>query len=61
MKATREILEYYGKCCVSEYCLCKDRNYPDNEKGKALERKDSSKIEDIRGQKKAIEYILDQG
>jgi len=58
VKTKKEILEYYGKCCVSEYCLTENRKYPDNEAGKAMAKKDDVKIEDIRGQKKAIEFIF---
>jgi hypothetical protein len=58
MKNQKEILEYYGKCCVSEYLLATDRKYPSGEKGEILERSDNRKIENIKGQKKAIEFIF---
>ena len=58
MKTIKEVLEYYGKCCVTEYILESNRAYPAGEEGhRALER-DGLKLEDIRGQKKAIEHIL---
>ncbi len=59
MKTKKEILEYYGKCCVSEYSLSKTKAYPSGEKGEHLARKDGLKIENIRGQKKAIEHIFE--
>lgn len=60
MKTKKEILEYYGKCCVSEYCICKNEDYPSGKEGVALARKDAAKLENILGQKKAIEFILEQ-
>ncbi len=58
MKTKKELLEYYGKCCVSEYLL--DTNaYPSGKKGKGMMEKDERKLEDIRGQKKAIEFIFE--
>jgi len=59
MKTKKEILEYYGKCCVSEYCLVENRNYTDDKQGEELARKNDLKITDIRGQKKAIEFIIE--
>ncbi len=60
MKTKKEMLEYYGKCCVSEYCLCENKDYPAGEKGKSNQRRDSLKIENIRDQKKAIEFIFER-
>ena len=59
MKTKKEILEYYGRCCVSEFSLSKNRNYPDGVKGEAMSKKDDFKLENIRGQKKAIEFIME--
>lgn len=59
MKTKREILEYYGKCCVSEYCLSVKQIYPAGEKGDGMAKKDAMKLENILGQKVAIEHIID--
>ena len=59
MKTKKELLKYYGMCCVSEFCLCENRAYPAGKEGDTLARKDDSKIENIRGQKKAIEFIFE--
>jgi len=59
MKTGKEILEYYGKCCVSESSFEKNMAYPAGEKGETLARMDAFKIENIRGQKKAIEFIFE--
>lgn len=59
MKTKTELLEYYGRCCVSEYLLIGKREYSADEAGEKLLRKDTLKLEYIRGQKKAIEFIFD--
>jgi len=61
MKTKKEILEYYGKCCVSEYCLTEIKDYPINDKGEAMIKKDAFTLENIRGQKKVIEFIFESG
>jgi len=58
MKTKKEVLEYYGQCCVSEYLLTQPTYYSADEKGKAMALKDASKLENIRGQKKAIEFVF---
>lgn len=60
MKSIKELLGYYGKCCVSEYVFEHNRVYPSGEEGKKLMEQDAFKLEDIKGQKKAIEYILSE-
>lgn len=57
MKTKKEILKYYGMCCVSEVELTKRKDYPAGEKGKDLEHVDNMRLENILGQKKAIEFI----
>lgn len=59
MKTKKEMLEYYGKCCVSEYCLCENKDYPAFEEGKRAKATREGIIENIRGQKKAIEFIFE--
>jgi len=58
MKTNKELLEYYGQCCVSEHLLCESRDYPSGKEGENIIGKDTLKLEDIRGQKKAIEFIF---
>ena len=57
MKNEKELLEYYGKCCVSEYTLDRS-NYPSSKEGERYSQQDAMKLENIRGQKLAIEYII---
>ena len=59
MKPPKEILEMYGKCCVSEYALSSNRKYPDGDEGKQMRRRDDEKLADIEGQKKIIEWIFE--
>ena len=58
MKPIKEVLEYYGKCCVTEYVLESFKDYPSGKSGEESRRKDLFKLEYIRGQKLAIEHIL---
>ena len=58
MKTKKELLEYYGKCCVSEYALSENRIYTNDKEGEQLKEKDTLKLECISGQKKAIEFIF---
>lgn len=59
MKTKKELLEYYGKCCVSDYCLSQEKNYPAGEKGENLAKRDNLKLANIQGQIKAIIYIFE--
>ena len=56
MKTKQEILEYYGRCCVSEFLLSKET--PSDKRGEAMEQKDAAKLQNIKGQKMAIEFIF---
>lgn len=58
MRSIKDILEYYGKCCVSEYVFEHTNDYPAGHEGQKFMEQDALKLEDIRGQKKVIEYIL---
>lgn len=58
MKDLKTIIEYYGKCCVSEYAIDHNNIYPVGKDGEELRKRDALKLADIAGQKKAIEYIL---
>lgn len=60
MKSIKELLEYYGKCCVSEYAFEHNRTYPAGDEGIKRMEQDALKLEDIKGQKKAIEYIMSE-
>lgn len=59
MKRPKEILELYGECCVSESSLTAGADYSDGEEGKARHKKDEAKLENIRGQKQAIEWLFE--
>ncbi len=58
MRDNKEMLEYYGKCCVTEEILSKDRCYEAGPDGGAHQLRDRVKLESIRGQKKAIEWFF---
>lgn len=58
MKSKKELLKYYGMCCVSEYLLSGSKDYPSGAEGNILIKKDELELENILGQKKAIEFIL---
>ncbi len=44
---------------MSEYCLSVKQIYPAGEKGDGMAKKDAMKLENILGQKVAIEHIID--
>ncbi len=58
MRTPKEILEQYGKCCVSEHLLTHDRLYS-AEEADTHRKKDDFKLESIRGQKISLEWMFE--
>lgn len=55
----KELLQYYGKCCVSEYTLTEQQDYPEGGDGIRMINRDKLKLENIRGQKQALEHLFE--
>jgi len=59
MKTSKEILGLYGKCCVTEYVFEEITDYQAGKQGEKMMRQDRMKLENIKGQKKAIEWLFE--
>lgn len=58
MKNPKEILQFYGRCCISEN-IYNNREYKDDAEGKEDHQSDMGAIQRIRGQKAAIEWLFE--
>lgn len=61
MKTSKQILEQYGKCCVSEFRLSENEHYGEesNKKLEEFKYRDAMKLQSIRGQKISLEWLLE--